>query len=237
MTAIIVEDSRLARQELKNLLQAHPGIEITGEAAHVEEACELIDELQPDLLFLDIQLPGKNGFELLEMLETTPMVIFTTAFDEYAVRSFEYNTLDYLLKPIRPERLAAAIEKVQLRWDSFTSGNRATMPAHSQVFVREGDQCWLVSLQEVRLLEVVGNYTRVYFAGNKPLIQRSLNQLEVKLDPQQFFRANRRQMINLNWIEHIDTWFNGRLKIRLRGGEEIEVSRRQAARFKDILSF
>lgn len=236
MTCILIEDSRLARQELKNLLAVHSDIEIIGEAAHAEEARDLIQTLEPDLLFLDVQLPGKNGFELLEMLETSPAVVFTTAFDEYAVRSFEYNTLDYLLKPIRPERLAAAIEKVRSRWEKPPQSSRSLMQGHSQVFVREGEDCWLVKLQEVRLMEVVGNYTRLYFGKNRPLIQRSLQQLEDRLDPQLFFRANRQQMINLQWIEHIDTWFNGKLKVQLRGGEEIEISRRQAAKFKDILS-
>lgn len=236
MTSIIVEDSRLARQELKNLLEKHPEIQVVGEAAHAEEARQLIESQEPDLLFLDIQLPGKNGFELLEMLETSPMVVFTTAFDEYAVKSFEYNTLDYLLKPIRPERLSATIERVLDRWKNEPKVNRNTMHAQSQVFVRDGDACWLVQLKEVRLLEVVGNYTRLYFENHRPLIQRSLNQLEARLDPELFFRANRQQMINLQWIEHIDTWFNGKLKIRLRGGEEVEVSRRQAAKFRDILS-
>jgi two-component system LytT family response regulator len=236
MKSILVEDSRLARQELKNLLEGHPEIEVIGEASHAEEARQLIETHQPDLLFLDIQLPGRNGFELLEMLDRSPMVVFTTAFNEYAVKSFEYNALDYLLKPIRPERLAATIKKVVDRWQKQVRSNPDPMSGHSQVFVREGDSCWLVQLKDVRLMEVVGNYTRLYFAGNRPLIQRSLNQLEARLDPRLFFRANRQQIINLQWIEHIDTWFNGKLKIRLRGGEEVEVSRRQAARFKDILS-
>ncbi|PHN05536.1 LytR/AlgR family response regulator transcription factor [Flavilitoribacter nigricans] len=236
MTSIIVEDSRLARQELRNLLEKHAEIEVVGEASHAEEARQLIESLEPDLLFLDIQLPGKNGFDLLEMLETSPMVVFTTAFDEYAVKSFEYNTLDYLLKPIRPERLAATVERLLERWNQQDHPERGLMQAHSQVFVRDGESCWLVRLSEVRLMEVVGNYTRLYFEDNRPLIQRSLNQLESRLDPQLFFRANRQQMINLQWIEHIDTWFNGKLRIRLRGGEEVEVSRRQAAKFKDILS-
>ncbi|MCB0632169.1 MAG: LytTR family DNA-binding domain-containing protein [Saprospiraceae bacterium] len=237
MKSIIVEDSRLARKELKNLLTAHPEVEIIAEASHAEEARQLIESLQPDLLFLDIQLPGKNGFELLEMLEVSPSVIFTTAFDEYAVKSFEYNTLDYLLKPIRPARLAAAIEKVMERQLNRQRTDHQLMGNDSQVFVREGDQCWLVRLQEVRLMEVVGNYTRLYFADNRPLIYRSLNHLESRLDPQLFFRANRQQIIHLQWIEQIDPWFNGKLKIRLRGGEEIEVSRRQSNRFKEIMSF
>lgn len=237
MKSIIVEDSRLARQELKNLLAVHPEIEVIGEAAHADEARQLIESLQPDLLFLDIQLPGKNGFELLEMLDVSPSVIFTTAFDEYAVKSFEYNTLDYLLKPIRPARLATAIEKVMERHVTPSQTDQQLMGADSQVFVREGEQCWLVRLREVRLMEVVGNYTRLYFEGNRPLINRSLNQLESRLDPQMFFRANRQQIINLQWIEQIDSWFNGKLKIRLRGGEEIEVSRRQTIRFKEIMSF
>lgn len=237
MTCIIVEDSRLARQELKNLLAEVSDLQLVGEAAHAAEALALIEEQDPDLLFLDIQLPGKNGFELLEMLDKSPLVIFTTAYDEYAVKSFEYNALDYLLKPIRAERLRAAIQKTKERRAGSLPPDQSFMTIDSRVFVREDDKCWLVSLKEVRLLEVVGNYTRIYFGANRPLIQRSLQQLEAKLDPRSFFRANRQQIINLHWIEHIDNWFNGKLKIRLRGGDQVEVSRRQAAKFKDILSF
>ncbi len=236
--SILVEDSRLARNELKTLLQAHPEIEVVGEAANADEALFLLQEKEVDLLFLDIHLPGKNGFELLESLEHIPQVIFTTAYDQYAIKSFEYNALDYLLKPIKPERLAKAIEKAQqLLKEKSVVTNAQQLGEQSQVFVKDGEKCWIVKLKDIRLFEVSGNYTRIHFDTHRPIIARSMNYLESRLDPAVFFRANRQQMINLKWVENMEPWFKGRYKVRLRGGEEVEISRRQATKFRDLLSF
>ena len=235
MKAIIIEDSRLARNELKNLLKAHPEIEIIAEAVNANEALVAITKHQPDLIFLDIQMPGKNGFELLEELDAIPLVIFTTAYDEYAVKSFEYNALDYLLKPIKAERLAIAIKKV-IQTNKPTT-KQETLTENKQVFVKDGEKCWMVKLADVRLFEIHGNYTRIFFEKNKPLILKSLNYMEARLDTSQFFRINRQQIINLKWVEKIEPWFNGKLKVNLRDGEEVEVSRRQAVKFREILSF
>ncbi len=241
ITAMIVEDSRLARLELKNMLEAHPEIEVVGEADNVDEALSALAELDPDVLFLDIHMPGKTGFDLLEQLESVPHVIFTTAYDEYAIKAFEYNTLDYLLKPLKPERLALALDKVQnsLQEEREQEAERAKgdfLSVDKRVFVKDGDKCWLVRLGDIRMFEVYGNYSRVFFEGNKPLILRSLNQLEERLDPAIYFRANRQQVINLEKIDKVDTWFNGRLKVTLEGGAEVEISRRQAVKFKEKLS-
>lgn len=236
MKSIIIEDSRLARNELKNLLRAHPEIEVIAEAVNAEEAKTAIERYHPELLFLDIQMPGKNGFELLEELDEVPIVIFTTAYDEYAVKSFEYNTLDYLLKPIKADRLAKAIQKV-LEMESKNKMAPATLDANKQVFVKDGEQCWMVKLEDVRLFEIHGNYTRIFFKKNKPLILKSLNYMEARLDSNQYFRINRQQIINLKWVENMTPWFNGKLKIKLKGGEEVEVSRRQASKLRELLSF
>ncbi|MFM1932794.1 MAG: hypothetical protein RL226_2097, partial [Bacteroidota bacterium] len=196
----------------------------------------------PELIFLDIHMPGKNGFELLESLESIPEVIFTTAYDEYAIKSFEYNALDYLLKPINGERLAKAVEKVKQHLGTGSEEaiseevREGMLDANEKVFVKDGDKCWLVRLGDIRLFEVCGNYSRVFFDNHKPLILRSLNQLEERLDPETFFRANRQQIINLESIDKVDSWFNGRLKVTLKGGTEVEISRRQAVRFKELLS-
>jgi len=226
MKALIIDDERLARLELRRLLAAHPEVEIAGEARSGEEALKLIAELNPDLLFLDIQMPGVTGFDLLERLEDLPAVIFTTAYDEYAIKAFEVNALDYLMKPIVPARLATALSRVRPR-------ERARL---EQVFVRDGERCWIVRLSEIYLLESEGNYTRLYFGGERPLIRRSLNALEEQLDPAIFFRAGRKEIINLKWIDRVDLAVSGGLQVTLRGGRSVEMSRRQSARLKEVLA-
>jgi two-component system, LytTR family, response regulator len=227
MKALVIDDERLARLELRRLLAAHPEVEIAGEARGGEEALAMIPKLAPDLIFLDIQMPGMSGFDLLERLEDLPQVIFTTAYDEYALKAFEVNALDYLLKPVAPARLAAALARVRPR----------TEPARlEQVFVRDGDRCWIVRLPEIFLLESEGNYTRVYFGSERPLIRRSLNALEEQLDPAMFFRAGRKEMVNLKWIEKVDIAVSGGLVVTLRGGRTIEMSRRQSTKLREVLS-
>jgi len=238
---IIVDDERLARNELKKLLQVHPDIEVIEEATNVEDGLEKIEQFSPELIFLDIQMPGKTGFDLLTELEKIPKVIFTTAYDEYAIKAFEVNALDYLLKPIEPKRLADAINKLQDELQKEKSGSngiftRGSLTENDQVFVKDGDRCWFVKLGEIRLFESVGNYAKVYFSTNKPLILKSLNALEERLDERMFFRANRKHIINLRWIEKIEPFFNGGLLVDLKGGEKIEVSRRQTVKFKEMMS-
>src|SRR5690606_13338900 len=219
------------------LLAEFPDIEVVGEAVNARDGLEKIESLIPDLLFLDIQMPDKSGFELLSDLEKTPQVVFTTAYVEYAIKAFEFNALDYLLKPVEPARLADAIHKLQQEdVEKQASQNRSRLNLEDQVFVKDGDHCWFVRLGEIRLFESVGNYARVYFDGNKPLILKSLNALEERLDEKVFFRANRKHIVNLRLIEKIDTYFNGGLLLELKGGEKIEVSRRQAVRFKEMMS-
>ena len=239
MRALIVDDERLARKELIKLLEEHPSIEIVGEAMNADEAYNMIYELNPDLLFLDIQMPDKTGFQLLEMLDTVPLVVFTTAYDEFALKAFEVNALDYLLKPIQPERLSETIGKLAEKERSKSGGGRGAdkkLGLNDQVFVKDGDRCWFVSLSNVRLFESDGNYIKVYFDSNRPMIHKSLNALDEKLDERAFFRASRKHIINLSWVEGIEPWFNGGLMVRLRGGDKVEVSRRQAAKFKDMMS-
>jgi two-component system LytT family response regulator len=241
-TAIVIDDERLARNELKKLLSDYPEVEVIGEAANVDEAIKLIEELMPDLIFLDIQMPAKTGFDLLAELETVPSVIFTTAHDEYALKAFEVNALDYLLKPIDPKRLSDAIQKVVLMDEREETANenrtesRSFLSDNDQVFVKDGEKCWFVKLSEIRLFESVGNYARVFFGINKPLILKSLNSLEERLDPKTFFRANRKHIVNLRMIEKVEPFFNGGLLLEIKGGEKIEVSRRQAVRFKEMMS-
>jgi two-component system, LytTR family, response regulator len=237
MKALVIDDSRLARNELKRLLKDFDNVQIIGEASNAMEARERIENDKPDLIFLDIQMPGKNGFELLEELDYIPEVVFTTAYDEYAIKAFEFNALDYLLKPVQKDRLAGALSKIAEKQDRETAIAGDRMTADDQVFVKDGDRCWFVQLNVVRLFEVEGNYTKLYFEDQKPMIPRTLNYLETRLDPKFFFRANRQQIINLKWIERIEPWFSGSIKIYMKGGHEVDVSRRQTQRFKDLMSF
>lgn len=227
MKALIVDDERIARAELRRLLAAHPEIEIVGEARNGNEALEMVAQLAPELIFLDIQMPGMSGFDLLGRLDDPPRVIFTTAFDRHAVQAFEANATDYLMKPVAPARLAAALRKLP-----------ATMPASrlERVFVRDGDRCWLVQLADIVLMESEGNYTRLCFGNERPLISRSLAALEERLDPALFFRASRQHIVNLKAIERVDPGIADNLVVSLKGGRKIEMSRRQSARLREILS-
>jgi two-component system LytT family response regulator len=226
MKALIIDDEALARRELRRLLQEHDWVEVVGEASNIEAALTLTQQLNPGLLFLDIQMPGGSGFDLLSRLDEPPEVIFTTAYDQHAVRAFEVSALDYLLKPIEPERLAAALGKVGSREDVRPTEVLA------RVFVRDGSRCWFIPLREVRLISAEGNYLRLSWGTLQPLLARPLTVLEQRLDPGLFFRANRSQIINLDFIEAVEVGVSGRLHVQLRDGPEVEISRRQAQLFR-----
>jgi two-component system, LytTR family, response regulator len=233
MRTMIVDDEPPARRELRRLLAEFPWIEVIDEAANIEEAAAKIEALSPELLFLDIQMPGGSGFELLTRLEHLPQVVFTTAHDEFAVRAFEVNALDYLLKPIDPQRLAGTLARLKNAHATRTPPPNAVL---EQLFVRDGPRCWFVPLREVRLLTSEGNYVRLSWGKLQPLLGRALATLEQRLDPSRFFRANRRQIVNLEFIENIELGVNGRLHAQLRDGPEVEISRRQARLFKTQMS-
>ena len=249
MRALIVDDERLARSELRRLLGRHPEIEVVGEAANAPQARKALEELEPDLLFLDVQMPGETGFDLLASLDSVPLVVFTTAYDEYALRAFEVSALDYLVKPIEPKRLQSTVSRllthVPRESGPFRPGPSAEPPSgdgpgvlseRHRVFVSEGERCWLVELGDIRLFEAEGNYTRVYFGEEKPLIPRPLNHLEARLDARRFFRANRRQIVNVRAVRAIRPWFGGRLLAEIEGGREITLSRRRARAFRELMS-
>ena len=244
MKTLLIDDERLARNELRRLLAAFPEITIGGEAANAKQAREQLAALKPDLIFLDVQMPGETGMELLESLEPpVPHVIFTTAYDEFAVKAFDLNALDYLLKPVDPARLAVAVAKLREKEAGIVpsaaetrSAPRTALAAEDKVFVREGDRCWFVEVKSIRLLESEGNYTRVHFENAQPQLFRSLNAMEERLDAKYFFRANRRQIINLAWIDKIEPWFSGGLLVHLKGGAKVELSRRQAQDFREKMS-
>lgn len=235
---ILVDDERLARQELIGLLKAHPDIEIIGEAGNSDEAIDLIETLKPDLLFLDIQMPEKTGFELLEELITAPLVLFCTAYDEFALKAFEANALDYLVKPVHADRLKDALNKVRklIHEKPRNTSDSDRLQEHQQVFIKDGEKCWFVKVEEIRRIESIGNYARIFFEDNKPMIHRTLNDLESRLPSDAFFRANRKEIINLRKVDRIEPYFSGGLLVYLKSGERIEISRRQAIRFREVMA-
>lgn len=236
MKAIIIDDERLARQELKNLLASYKEIEVIAECSDAVQAKEKINELKPDIIFCDIHMPGKSGLELVEEISATIDVVFVTAHDEHAIKAFELNAFDYLLKPVQADRLAETIKKLSIKDTATRIDNDAPLTEKDMVFIKDGDKCWFVRLSDIRLFESEGNYVRVYFENFRPLILRSLNSLETRLNEKQFFRASRKHMINLSYIASVETWFNGGLNVKLKDGKEIEISRRQAVKLKDMMS-
>ena len=243
LKTLLIDDERLAREELKLLLNKYDEIDVIDEAKNGEEGISKIKELKPDLIFLDISMPGINGFEMLKKLDEIPKVIFVTAYDEYAIKAFEVNALDYILKPVDPIRLSEAIQKLSKKEDEFSSplelnNSRKSRPLtiNDSVFIKDGEKTWFVELSKIRMFESDGNYVKVYFDSFRPLVLRSLNSFEERLDPEYFFRANRKFIINTKWISSIENWFNGGLMVELKEGEKVEISRRQAIRFKEIMS-
>ncbi len=237
MNLLIVDDSRLARKELADLLKNIPETNVIAEAIDVSSAVAAINIHKPDLVLLDIHMPDGDGFDVLERSDFTPQVIFTTAYEQHALRAFEFNALDYLLKPVTHERLAAALQK------SISKHNNSVQPAITtalktrtdKFFVRDGEHCHFIRLSDLRLISVEGNYVRLFFLNTKTLLARSLNHIEEKLDPEVFFRANRQQIINMDYVACIEPWLNEGLLIKLTDGTEVEVSRRQARELKQRL--
>lgn len=230
--ALVVDDERLARAEIVRLLAALPGVRVVGEAAGVAEAEGLVEALDPDLIFLDVEMPDGTGFDLLERLERVPRVVFITAYDAYAVRAFEVNALDYLLKPVDPARLAAALGRLAPSPEPAPNPGRPL----ERIFVRDGARCWLVDLNEVPLFTSEGNYTGLEVGEERPLVARSLSYLEARLDPEHFFRASRRHLVNLRFVAGVSPGPGPELSFVLRDGRVIELSRRQARLLRERLS-
>lgn len=240
--AIVVEDSRLAREGLVRMLEQFAGIEVIGQADHPDTALALIEGARPDVIFLDIHMPGATGFDLLERLDYAPRVVFTTAHSEYAIRSFDHHTVDYLLKPISQSRLAVALDRLMHEPGAGAAAACATAPPPvldigSRMFVKDGDRCHLVSLESVRYIESCKNYVRLFFGNEKAYVKKSLASIEERLPRRHFFRVSRQHIVNLQSIDRIDEAVGDGYVITMTDGKEIEVSRRSAAELKEMLSF
>ena len=237
MRTIIVDDERLAREELKALLAEYPGVELIGEYKNTIEAKVAIENDAPDLVFMDIQMPGETGLELLEKLKNPPRTVFVTAYDEHAIKAFELNAYDYLMKPIDPDRLSEVFKRLNEENQTPASVvNNDKLKSGNQVLIKDGEKVWFIKVDDIRYFESEGNYVKVHFDKFKPLILRSLNSLEERMDEKLFFRANRKFIVNLNHIVNIENWFSGGLQVELSCGTKIEISRRQTIRFKDQFS-
>ena len=237
MKIIIVEDSRLARNELRELLSVYSDCEVIGEAANVKDAVACIDSLKPDVILLDIQLPDGDGFAVLEQLHHLPKVIFTTAYDQYALKAFEINALDYVLKPIEQTRLTQALDRCRekLVEPIITEVEVEKKSRKDQIFIKDGERCYFVKLAEVVLFEVEGNYTRTYFRDQRPLMPRALSYLDERLDKKEFFKANRQQIVNLDCVQCIEADVGDGLILTLSNKKNVLVSRRQAKELRDLL--
>lgn len=233
MKAIIIDDERLARKEIRVLLEKY-NVEIIEECSNHIEAKNAIENLQPDVVFLDIQMPEKNGFELLEELTFIPEVVFVTAYDEFAINAFKVNAFDYILKPIEEPILIETLKKLKSKLKTLSDNYK--LNENDKIFIKDGNKCWFVELSKITCFESVGNYSQVFFDEHKPLVLKSLNSLENKLNEKLFFRANRKTIVNLNFINKIEPSDNGGLILYMSNGKVVDVSRRQSVRFKNVMS-
>ncbi|PWF48471.1 LytR/AlgR family response regulator transcription factor [Massilia glaciei] len=239
MKAIVVEDSRLAREGLVRMLGAFAQFEVVGAADHPSTALALIGQCAPDVIFLDIHMPGESGFELLAKLDYQPRIVFTTAHAEYAVKSFDFNTIDYLLKPISQERLAQAVARLGAGGAGTepASAGKSPLALDAKIFIKDGEQCHLVALEAIHYIESCKNYVQVFFGDKKAYVKKSLNNIEERLPKQVFFRASRQHIINLRAIRDIEESINFGFKVTMNDGRVLEISRRNGAELRDMLSF
>lgn len=239
MRVLIVDDEKLAREELSRLLKDIPEISIMGEASNAMDALLMIAQEKPDLIFLDVEMPGMSGFEMLEKLPLPhPEVIFTTAYEEFALKAFRVEAVDYLLKPIDPQQLAEAVARLEV---DGVAGKRPNgdglLKPEDRVFVRDGARCWFVKVGTIRLLESEGNYTRLYIGNDKPLVYGALKAFQARLDPNHFFRANRTQIINLANVDKVGMGISDELVATMQDGVQVAMSRRMAQAFRDQMGF
>lgn len=231
----LVDDEMLALQELSVLLKPYEELEIIGMSDRVDQAIKDCNELKPDLIFLDINMPGMDGFAFLENLEEVNQVIFVTAYDQFAIKAFEINALDYLLKPLNPKRLAEAISRFNIKFQSEKEDLESQrLTPEKKIFIKDGERCHFVPVSKIFLLESEGNYVRVFFDKETALLHKSLTYLEQKLPTDLFFRANRQYMFNLDFVDRIEPYFNSTLLIVLKSGHKIDLSQRQSVKFRDL---
>jgi two-component system LytT family response regulator len=236
LNVLVVDDERLARKDLISLLSAYDNITVTGEADDVPSAVKAIERLNPDVIFLDIQMPGDSGFDLLEKTDVEAQIIFVTAYDEYAIRAFEVNALDYLLKPINPDRLEKALEKLESR-EQYAWERPRALDYEDRLFLMLGRHFKFLKVNTILTITAAGDYSEVLTSDrNKGLTLKSMKEWETRLPVQHFIRIHRSTIINMEFIDRVEEWFNYSFKVYLKGVEEpFVISRRYATRLKGRL--
>jgi two-component system LytT family response regulator len=216
----LVDDEPLAIQEMKWMLRDFSDLDIVGQASTAIEAIRQVNSLKPDLIFLDINIPEKTGFDIVNELNYFPQIIFVTAYDEYALKAFEINAIDYLMKPVGHERLVKALSKVRAYGQT----------AVSRIFVKEDNEMKFIETNSINWIESIGNYIRIHHDKGSNMLYKSLTAIEAQLSQESFFRANRKELFNLNKMDsaqrHESSWI-----IRLTDGKEILLSQRQGSKF------
>lgn len=231
---LIVDDERLARKELISLLREFENIKIVGEADSVSTASKAVKELEPDVIFLDIQMPGGSGFDLLEKTDIQSKIVFVTAYDEFAIRAFEVNALDYLLKPVNPERLRSAIERLE-KEDKFSKDTQRKLKYDDVLFILLDSQYKFINVKNILSINSAGDYTElVLTTGKNGITVKSMKEWEYRLPEQNFCRIHRSTIINIEYIERIEEWFNYSFRVFIKGIEKpLVMSRRYAAKLKE----
>jgi two-component system, LytTR family, response regulator len=233
--ALIVDDERLAREELRYLLRAHPEVQVAAEARTVKEAAAAVETLRPDLVFLDIQMPRESGFELFERVRLDAAVIFVTAHDEFALRAFDVNALDYLMKPVNPTRLAAALDRLRRPRAPVIAPAAGRLAYEDAVFLNVGQGPRFVKLASLVCILAEGDYSRlVSSAGSMGLVLKSMKEWEAILPERQFCRIQRSVIINCERVDRFEPWFNSSYRVYLQHvAEPFTMSRRLAKRFRE----
>lgn len=235
-TVLIVDDERLARKDLISLLTEYKNIKVVGEADNVTNAVKAIEEFNPEIIFLDIQMPGETGFDLLNKIKTEARIIFVTAFDEYAIRAFEINALDYLLKPVNPDRLARTIERIEQN-EEPELGEPRKLEYDDRLFLMINDSMTFLKIKSILSIQAAGDYTEIETRdGIKGLTLKSMKEWESRLPEQFFSRIHRSTIINMEYIDKLEEWFNYSYKVYLKGIEKPYVmSRRYVAKLKKMM--
>jgi two-component system, LytTR family, response regulator len=233
LRTILIDDERLARNDLRSLLSEYKNIEIVGEADSVQKALEVINAEDPDLVFLDIQMPGESGFDLLEKADLRASIIFVTAFDEYAIRAFEVDAIDYLLKPVNPERLRTAIERLQ-REVGTIMGEKRELEYDDALLLSLNSHLKFIRVNSIVLIQAAGDYTEVQtIDGKKGLVQKSMSEWEQRLPEKYFNRIHRSTIVNIDSVTKIEEWFGNTYQVHLKGIDTpLTMSRRYAALLK-----
>ncbi len=233
LRVLIVDDERPARDDLRRLAEAYPELEVVGEAGDADAAERAVRQLDPDVLFLDIEMPRASGFDLLQRLADPPRVVFVTAYDQHAVRAFEVNALDYLLKPVHPERLELTVRRLLGQADA-AAAPRTRLGYDDRIFVNANGSFRFVQLAAIRCIRAEDNYTRVVTSDQENfLVLKAMKEWEQRLPEEQFLRIHRSIIVNLNHVERIDQWFSNTCRVHVRGlAEPLPMSQRFSAQFR-----